>query len=101
MVASLIRDFVPEEWVRELDFSTLEKQNGSYVTDDLRERHDDIIWRIRYRDSWFYIYLLLEFQVRRHKPSEGRGGRNPIVKAKQTTLTPSHASVVARLAAKR
>jgi hypothetical protein len=62
MVASLIRDFVPEEWVQELDFSTLERQNGSYVADDLRERHDDIIWRIRYRDSWFYIYLLIEFQ---------------------------------------
>jgi hypothetical protein len=62
MVASLIRDFVPEEWVRELDFSTLERQNGSYVADDLRERHDDIIWRIRCGDSWFFIYLLLEFQ---------------------------------------
>jgi predicted transposase YdaD len=62
MVESLIRDFVPEEWVRDLDFSTLEKQNGSYVTDDLRERHDDIIWRVRHRGTWFYIYLLLEFQ---------------------------------------
>jgi predicted transposase YdaD len=62
MVESLLRDFVPEEWVRELDFSTLERQNGSYVTDDLRERHDDILWRIRCGDSWFYIYLLIEFQ---------------------------------------
>jgi predicted transposase YdaD len=62
MVESLIRDFVPEEWTRDLDFSTLEKQNGSYVTDDLRERHDDIIWRIRCRGEWFYIYLLIEFQ---------------------------------------
>ncbi|MDR3175932.1 MAG: Rpn family recombination-promoting nuclease/putative transposase, partial [Desulfovibrio sp.] len=58
MVASLIQDFVPEEWVRELDFSTLERQNGSYVSDDLHERHDDIVWRIRCRDEWFYIYLL-------------------------------------------
>jgi predicted transposase YdaD len=40
----------------------LERQNGSYVADDLRERHDDIIWRIRCSDSWFYIYLLIEFQ---------------------------------------
>jgi predicted transposase YdaD len=62
MVASLIQDFVPEEWVRELDFSTLERQNGSYVSDDLRERHDDIVWRVRCRDEWFYIYLLIEFQ---------------------------------------
>ncbi len=62
MVESLIRDFVPEDWVQELDFSTLEKQNGSYVTDDLRERHDDIIWRVKFRDQWFYVYLLIEFQ---------------------------------------
>jgi predicted transposase/invertase (TIGR01784 family) len=64
MVESLIRDFVPEEWVRELDFSTLERQNGSYVADDLRERHDDIIWRIKCGSSYFYIYLLIEFQSR-------------------------------------
>jgi hypothetical protein len=30
-----------------VDFTTLEKQNGSYVTDDLRERHDDVIWEFR------------------------------------------------------
>jgi hypothetical protein len=47
MVESLIRDFVPEDWVHEVDFTTLEKQNGSYVTDDLRERHDDVIWEFR------------------------------------------------------
>jgi predicted transposase/invertase (TIGR01784 family) len=62
MVASLLRDFVPEEWVRELDFSTLERQNGSYVSDDLRERRQDILWRIKCRDTWLYIYLLIEFQ---------------------------------------
>ncbi len=62
MVESLIRDFVPEDWVHSLDFSTLEKQNGSYVTDDLRQRHDDVIWRIKSQESWLYIYLLIEFQ---------------------------------------
>lgn len=36
--------------------------SGSYVTDDLRTREDDIIWRVKYRDSWIYIYLLIEFQ---------------------------------------
>jgi len=33
-----------EDWLALIDFSTLEKQGGSYVTDDLREREDDIIW---------------------------------------------------------
>ena len=51
MVASLLRDLVPEDFVNDLDFSTLEQCSGSYVTDDLRDRHDDIIWRVRWRDS--------------------------------------------------
>ncbi len=36
MVEDLLRGFVREPWVQGLDFSTLEKVNGSYVTDDLR-----------------------------------------------------------------
>jgi len=68
MVADLLRGFVREDWIKELDFSTLEKINGSYVSDDLRERHDDVIWRIRWgktqsdKTDWLYVYLLLEFQ---------------------------------------
>lgn len=46
MVASLLRDFVSEDFISELDFSTLEQCSGSYVTDDLRERHDDVVWRL-------------------------------------------------------
>ena len=62
MVRDLIRGFIHEEWVDQLDFSTLEKVNGSYVSDDLRGREDDIIWRLRWGTEWIYIYLLLEFQ---------------------------------------
>ena len=62
MVESLLRDFVPEDFVRELDFSTLEQCSGSYVTDDLRERHDDIVWRLRWNGEFMYLYLLIEFQ---------------------------------------
>lgn len=62
MVADLLRGFVREEWVKQLDFSTLEKVSGSYVSDDLREREDDIIWRVRWGKNWLYVYLLLEFQ---------------------------------------
>ena len=32
------------------------------LTDDLRERHDDKIWRLQFRGKWLYLYLLLEFQ---------------------------------------
>jgi len=62
MVEDLLTGFVREEWVQELDFSTLEKVSGSYVTDDLRDRADDIVWRVRWGTDWLYVYLLLEFQ---------------------------------------
>lgn len=62
MVADLLKGFVAEDWVRELDFTTLEKQSGSYVSDDLRPRAEDVVWRVRWRDRWLYVYLLLEFQ---------------------------------------
>ncbi|NEX23888.1 Rpn family recombination-promoting nuclease/putative transposase, partial [Thiorhodococcus mannitoliphagus] len=39
-----------------------EQVSGSYVSDDLRDREDDILWRVRFRDRWLYLYLLLEFQ---------------------------------------
>src|SRR5215208_1367947 len=63
MVADLLRDFVHEDWVRELDFSTLERVEGSFVTHELHERESDIIWRVRWGgERWLYVYLLLEFQ---------------------------------------
>ena len=64
-VEELLRGFLHEEWVSGLDFATLERVGGSFVSDDLRERHSDAIWRLRWEgagEGWFYVYLLLEFQ---------------------------------------
>lgn len=46
MVADLLRGFVLEDWVAQLDFSKLEKQPNGYVSDDLRSRMDDVVWRL-------------------------------------------------------
>ncbi|MBK8577232.1 MAG: Rpn family recombination-promoting nuclease/putative transposase [Candidatus Accumulibacter sp.] len=59
VVEDLLRGFVPEDWVAELDFTTLEKVSGSYVSDDLRDREDDIIWRVRRQGQWLYVHVLL------------------------------------------
>jgi hypothetical protein len=60
MMRDLLEAFVTGEWVSDVDFSTLQRVDGSYITDDLRARADDIIWRVRC--GAHMVYLLVEFQ---------------------------------------
>jgi putative YhgA-like transposase len=63
MVADLIRGFVREDWVQQLDFSTLEKIDSNFITPGIRGRHSDVVWRLRWGEThWLYVYLLIEFQ---------------------------------------
>jgi predicted transposase YdaD len=63
VVKSLILGFIPGKWVRRLKFNTLERISGHFVTDDLRLRYGDLVWRVKSKDGvWHYIYFLLEFQ---------------------------------------
>ena len=62
MVADLIRGFLDPDLAHDCDFTTLTRCNGSYVTDDLREREDDIIWKVSYGERTLILYLLIEFQ---------------------------------------
>ena len=36
--------------------------SGSQVSFDIREREDDLIWRVHWEGEWLYVYILLEFQ---------------------------------------
>jgi predicted transposase/invertase (TIGR01784 family) len=62
IIQQLLQDFVKQDWVKELDFSTLEKTNDHYVSEDLRERFDDMVWKVRWQQQDLYVYLLIEFQ---------------------------------------
>ena len=62
MVKAFLTGFIDPEYIQYFDLESLEKQNGSYVADDLRDREDDLVWRLKCKDEWVYIYLLLEFQ---------------------------------------
>ena len=63
MVKDLLRGFAAPEWCGALDFSTLEKLPAEYVSDDHRQRHGDVVWRLRYREeTWLYLLVMLEFQ---------------------------------------
>ncbi len=62
MIADLIRGFVREPWVDDLDFETLELVSGSFVSETFQRRDNDVVWRVKFRGRWLYVYLLLEFQ---------------------------------------
>ena len=62
MVEDLLRGFAAPEWSDALDFTTLEKLPAEYVSDDLRRRHGDLVWRLRFRETWLYLLVMLEFQ---------------------------------------
>ena len=63
MVEDLLRGFAARGWSERLDFSTLERLPAEFVSDDLRQRHGDGLWRVRFRDAtWLYLVVQLEFQ---------------------------------------
>ena len=67
-VADTLR-YALQELATRLDFSTLERLPASFVTEHLRQRHADMLWRVRIaRSGWLYLLVLLEFQstVDRH-----------------------------------
>ena len=41
---------------------TLEKLSTEYVGDAFQRRHGDTAWRLRARDSWLHVVVMLEFQ---------------------------------------
>ena len=60
MVEDLLRGFVTGPWSDALDFATLENRSAAFVSDDLRRRHGDLLWRLRCGETWLYVPL--EFQ---------------------------------------
>lgn len=47
LVRDLLRGFVPQEWVGQLDFDTLEKVGTEYISHELLRRSNDLVWRLR------------------------------------------------------
>ena len=63
VVRDLIHFFLPEEARDRVDLSTLERFPATNSNKELRERREDLIWRVRTKDGvWCYLYFLIEFQ---------------------------------------
>ena len=65
LVEDLVRNFVNEDWVAQLDFKNMQRINAKFHSDALERRDGDIILSIPFLDDErreIYLYLLLEFQ---------------------------------------
>lgn len=63
MVAQLLREFVAEPWVDDLDLDTMARLNGDFIAETGARWAADVIWRIRRkREGDAYLLLMLEFQ---------------------------------------
>lgn len=62
VVESLLRSFVKEKFVQNIDFSSIKKLNTSFVSEDFKNRESDVIYEIKSNGQSTYIYLLIEFQ---------------------------------------
>ena len=61
-VEELVRNFVGEDLTGELDFDTLEALPTDRISGGLVQRQVDLLWKVRFRGSWLYLLILLEFQ---------------------------------------
>lgn len=65
MIHDLLCGFAARGWSETLDFTSLNPLPASYVSENLQQRHSDLIWRVRFHDErWLYVVVLLEFQSR-------------------------------------
>ncbi|MEM7582203.1 MAG: Rpn family recombination-promoting nuclease/putative transposase [Acidobacteriota bacterium] len=65
-IRDLLRGFIREPWVDELDLETLEKLPSDFISGQLagefEERTSDVVWRVRWREQDLYVVILLELQ---------------------------------------
>ena len=62
LVRQLLTSFVNEEWIKSIEYSTLERVDKSFISDEFAERESDLIYKAKYKGQDIYIFILLEFQ---------------------------------------
>lgn len=68
-VEALLDGFIPPQITRLLDYSTLTRHSGNYITPLFQEKIEDAVWSLTFKPEHseepgqrLYLYLLLEFQ---------------------------------------
>lgn len=62
LVRQLLTSFVHEDWVNRIDYSTLQRIDKSFITDEFADRESDLIYKASFKEKDLYIFIMLEFQ---------------------------------------
>ncbi|MDO4721339.1 MAG: Rpn family recombination-promoting nuclease/putative transposase, partial [Peptostreptococcaceae bacterium] len=60
MAADFLRQCLPQSLAEQVDFSSLQLQNGSFIEKELRQLYSDLLYRALIREREAYIYFLFE-----------------------------------------
>jgi predicted transposase/invertase (TIGR01784 family) len=58
----LLESFVHENWVNQLDASSIEKMDKSYILQDFKQKEADLVYKMNIKDREIIFYVLLELQ---------------------------------------
>jgi len=75
LVEDLLRHFVSEPWVEEIDFASLQRESEISIVRRRGAKIRDVVWSVRFRDRTLYILILIEFQSRIDPISCARAAR--------------------------
>ena len=67
IAADFLRQYLPPQLIRQMDLSSLQGQNGSFIEPELRQLYSDLLYRAKIGKDDVYIYFLFE-----HKSSNDR-----------------------------
>lgn len=63
LVKDFLQGFVDEEFIKDIDFTRIEKKNTSYITKTFKNRYTDLVIKLNMTGGkCAYLYLVIEFQ---------------------------------------
>jgi len=62
VIKQLMETFVKFDFVKDIDFSTIEFLRTTFIRKDYQKRESDLIVSLKYHNEEIFLYLLIEFQ---------------------------------------
>jgi len=63
LVRQLLTSFVHEDWVSRIDYSTLQRIDKSFITDQFADRESDLIYKADFKGKDLYIFIISRLAV--------------------------------------